>query len=94
MSFLDDRAHKLSTEARAFEDTTSDIERPSETDAFSGEEDRSQVDLNHLSPLDKFYYIMSESLRAVDPDETGTVVIEALLQVLRQPNLGIQLDIP
>ena len=47
------------------------------------------MDMYHLSPIEKFYYIMNESLRAVDPDETGTVVLEGLLQVLRQPNLGI-----
>ena len=64
------------------------MDRPSETDAFSGEEERSQTDVSTLSPIEKFYYIMNESLRAGDPDETGTVVLEGLLQVMRQPHLG------
>eukprot|EP00800_Vazella_pourtalesii_P019320 TRINITY_DN650_c0_g2_i1.p1 TRINITY_DN650_c0_g2~~TRINITY_DN650_c0_g2_i1.p1 ORF type:complete len:589 (-),score=168.48 TRINITY_DN650_c0_g2_i1:1195-2961(-) len=81
----------LPIEPRPYEDTTSDLERPSETDAPSGEEERSQIDLTNLSPVEKFYFIMNESLRSVDPGDSGSVVLEALLQVLKQPNLGLYL---
>ena len=78
----------LQVEPRQSEDTTSDMDRPSDTDAFSGEDERSQVDLTYLSPVDKFYFIINESLRSVDPENTGSLVLENLLQVLKQPNLG------
>ncbi|KAI6653269.1 hypothetical protein LOD99_3794 [Oopsacas minuta] len=75
-------------EPRSPEDTASDLDRPSETDAFSGEE---EFDLTYLTPMEKFYYIMNESLRSVDPEDTGSVMLEGLLQVLKQPNLGLYL---
>ena len=65
------------------------MDRPSETDDYTGEEESpSKLELSHLSPVEKFFYIMNQSFSSVDPDGTGSILIEGLIQVLKQPSLG------